>query len=337
MDLKSLIFHKIVTVQYDPKVSIDAREETIPLPDPKADKLVSEIIKSYREESHLAYAGFSENEWFPTKLLEYENDNIDFYKLSVDGLKKLSGLMRHTPASTGGYLTFAHYKIDGNNFFMIILIKDKEGIGITNNLELEDVHSLDLDKLHFAARINVDRWLATKDDKTIRHISFLKGKGRNDEVVGYFKLFLGIDEEGYIDPARHTNELVNSIKNYCSKFDNEEEAINVRRRAHDYTQSQLEKGKAITLAEISNLLNPEDPNEFIKYIADNEIEIPGEFKPTERNLKKLVKYRIKGENSDYTLSFEQSAIEDHKIWLTEDDCIMISDVPAWVKKEIPRR
>ena len=79
-------------------------------------------------------------------------------------------------------------------------------------MDLEEIDTLDIDKLHFAANIDVARWKDAANDLSAPHVSFLKGKNRKDTVVGYFKTLLGIDEEAYLDPSKHTQQLVALIK-----------------------------------------------------------------------------------------------------------------------------
>ncbi len=337
MNIEALVFHEIKTEQHKSEVVTKERPTLIALPDARADKLIENVIKSYGNKSYLAYAGFFAGSKFQRRLHDLENKKIDFYLFSIRSLAHLKQLMESKPTSTGGYLTFTKYNENHESFVMVILLKDREGIGITKNLELEDVHSLDLDKLHFAAKININKWLAEDDKTKERHVSFLKGKSKHEEVVKYFKEFLGIDEGMYLDPAKHSRDLVNAIKDFCVvEYGDEKDAISARNRVHIYALKKLEDDLPITLDEIASLVSPGEPQKFINYIRDNEHEIPGEFMPT-KELTKITSFRIKGEKSDYTLSFDQKAIEEKYIWLDAEGRVVINDVPQWAKSIIPRR
>ncbi|HGS5217300.1 TPA: nucleoid-associated protein [Vibrio parahaemolyticus] len=333
MELRNIIFHKVVTEQHKTPVEISPRDEILALPDKRADNLINAVLVNYEKESSLAYAGFINESWFPTKLDSLLIDGVGFYDFSVYVLKQLRQEMMKVPASTGGYLTIAHYELDGDEKLLLLLLKDKEGIGISKKLELEEVHTLNLDKLHVAATINITSWKEGKE----RYISFLKGKAKDKEVVGYFKALVNIDEDMYTDPAKHTRDLVNVIKNYCNEKLSDIEAGDARKRVHVFSLDKAEKDQSITLDEVANLLCPSDPNDFIDYVRSKKIEIPGEFKPLSTRLQTLVRYRVKGETTDYTLSFEHSAIEDNKIWLNQDEHLVISDVPLWLRKQVPHK
>ncbi|EMO9850849.1 nucleoid-associated protein [Pseudomonas aeruginosa] len=335
-ELKGFIFHKIETNQRKKAVVLHPREEQIELPEPKADSLVKTILTSYQGEGNMAYARILPDSWFDTKTKRYFNDELSFYQFSIDALNQLKIELEKTPLATGGFLTIIDYILDGFPNLMIVLIKNAKGIGINEKMDLEEIDTLDIDKLHFAANIDVARWKDAANDLSAPHVSFLKGKNRKDTVVGYFKTLLGIDEEAYLDPSKHTQQLVALIKNYCEQFKDEDEALNSRRAIQEWAELKIGKGEVITLLEVANQLEPGDPGNFINYVAQSKIEIPSEFEPVSKFLKSLIKYRVAGPNKEYTLSFEQSALENKTIYLNADEHLVITKVPDSIKPNIPK-
>jgi len=336
LQLKGFVFHKIVTNQRNKAVVLFPRDKKIELPDPKADTLVRTILTSFQGEGNMAYARILTDSWFDTKTRRYFNEELEFYQFSRDALSQLKIELEKAPLATGGFLTIIDYLMDGLPNLMIVLIKNTKGIGINDALELEEIDTLSIDKLHFAANIDVQRWKNAADDEKAPHVSFLKGKNRKDAVVGYFKSLLGIDEEAYLDPSKHTQQLVAIIKNYCERFKDEDEALNSRRAIQEWAELKISKGEAITILEVANQLEPGDPGNFINYIVESKIELPSEFEPVSKFLKSLIKYRVAGPNKEYTLSFEQSALENKTIYLNADEHLVITKVPDSIKPNIPK-
>lgn len=334
--LQGFIFHKVLTNQRNKLVELQPRKRQIDLPDPKADSLVKIILTSYRTEGNMAYARILNDSWFDTKTKRHFNKEINFYQFSIDMLGQLKAELEKAPLATGGFLTIIDYLLDDQPNLMVVLIKNAKGIGINENMDLEEIDTLDIDKLHFAANIDITRWQQANMDLKVPHVSFLKGKNRKDTVVGYFKSLLGIDEEAYRDPSKHTQQLVTLIKNYCEEFKNEDEALISRRAIQEWADKKIENGQPITLREIANQLEPGDPDNFLKFIADSKIEIPSEFDAVSKFLKGLIKYRISGPNKEYTLSFEQAALENKTIYLNADDHLVITQVPDSIKPNIPK-
>ncbi|MDD1966831.1 nucleoid-associated protein [Pseudomonas putida] len=334
--LKGFVFHKIETIQHNKLVTVVPREKQIDLPDARANKLVESILSSYQGEGNMAYARILPASWFDTKTKQYTSGELDFYKYSRDALAQLQNEMSKEPASTGGFLTIIDYLIDETPNLMVVLIKNAKGIGINDELDLEEIDTLDIDKLHFAANIDLARWATHDEDDNSPHVSFLKGKSRKDTVVGYFKTFLGIDENAYLDPSKHTQQLVAAIKNYCELYKSEDEALASRRAIQEWADIKIANNEPITLNEVANQLEPGDPKNFINYLTEHKIEIPSEFEPVSKYLKQLIKYRVAGPNKEYTLSFEQTALENKTIYLNADENLVITKIPEHIKAAIPK-
>ncbi|MFG0408364.1 nucleoid-associated protein [Pseudomonas sp. XWY-1] len=334
--LQGFVFHKVITNQRDKSVVLIPRDRQIDLPEPKADSLVSTILSSYEGEGNMAYARILPDSWFDIKTKRYFSKELGFYQFSRDTLTQLKIELEKAPLATGGFLTIIDYLIDGQPNLMIVLIKNAKGIGIDENLNLEEIDTLDIDKLHFAANIDINRWMEAEKDLEAPHVSFLKGKSRKDTVVGYFKSLLGIDEDAYLDPSKHTQQLVALIKNYCEEFKSEDEALNSRRAIREWADGKIAKGEPITLREVANQLEPGDPNNFINFVIQSKIEIPSEFEPVAKHMKSLLKYRVSGPNKEYTLSFEQAALENKTIYLNAEGHLVITKVPESIKQNIPK-
>lgn len=339
--VQRFVFHKLISLQGQKLVQTSPRHEAMTLPDEKVNTLAASILKSFNGEASVAFAGIETDSWFETKTRKYldttarPEDNSVFYDYSIMMMEKLADKMEEAPLSTGGYLTIIDYVIEEGRHLMLVLIKDQKGIGINAAMELEEVVTLGTDKLHFAADIHIGRWLSEDEVERERHVAFLKGKNRLDTVVGYFKSLLNIDETQYHDPSKHTKQIVAAVKSYCESFKDEDGALAARRAIQDWAESQAANNLAITLSAVANLIEPDSPEKFIEYLKTNKLEIPAEFVPVTQFLKSLMKYKVVGPKKQYTLSFEQSAIEDGLIFQNDNGNIEIAEAPAATLKLIP--
>lgn len=335
------VFHKLISEKGIKAVQPVPRDKAVTLPDEKVNTLTESILTSFNGEASIAFAGVEADSWFETRTQRYlkdvspPEDNSVFYEYSLALLEKLVEKMEDVPFSTGGYLTIIDYSIEDNRHLMLVLIKDQTGIGINAAMQLEEVVTLGTDKLHFAADVDINRWLSEDEKQRERHVAFLKGRNRQDTVVGYFKNLLNIDEAQYHDPSKHTKQIVAAVKNYCETAKNEDQALAARRAVQDWAENQAKLGLAITLSGVANLIEPDEPEKFIDYLKSQKLEIPAEFIPVTQYLKTLMKYKVVGPKKQYTLSFEQTAIEDGLIFQNENGNIEIAEAPADTLKLIP--
>jgi len=332
MELRNIIFHELRTEKYSSQVDVVPRDSELPLPEPNAAKLVDEALQSYGADSSLAYAKFSHG-WLPDRLRQFIDNGITFEQFSIHALNDLRTKLALKPFSTGGNLFIIYFDIEGVRYLMILLLKDIEGLIINGDL-IEESHILNLDKLHFAALIEIENWF----DDDGAYISFLKGAKRA-EVTSYFKSFLCIDEDSFSDPNKNTKSLVQAIKDYCkSNVENEAERFSIRNRIDEEIRRRIDNNEDITIEAVGALINPDDNQGFIDFVNDSKYVIQPNFVASKAYLRGLT--RFSGRNEEISISFEQSAIESGKIEFVqglegvEEPSLIIREIPASLLREI---
>lgn len=301
MILKNIIFHALITRQHQSTVEVYPRDKVLELPNEMADRLVSHAKQSYNKDSGVAYADFGHG-WFPDYLRKLIDNEVDFITLSTAGLSDLRNQLSRQTLTTGGHLFFIEYEEDNTLYMMALLLKDIDGF-VIDNLDLAEGHILNLDKLHFGAKINISKWVGEGQG----YISFLKGGNRKD-VTEYFKRFLCIDEESFNDPKTNTRHLVAAIKEYCNKYCEEEsERFSIRNRVSEDINHRISNNEVITIASISSLVDPNDPDRFSTFINESEYEIQALFKADSTTMKRLT--RFSGKTKEINISFEMDALE----------------------------
>lgn len=309
MQLIHIIFHELITEQYSSAVEVNAREDVLPLPNNMADRLVRQARQSYNKDTGVAYAEFGHG-WFPDCLRQLIDNEIDFINFSESGLSDLRTRFAQRPLTTGGYLFFIQYEEDNTQYMMALLLKDIDGF-VIDELDISEGHILNLEKLHFAARVNISKWLNQESN----YISFLKGKNRK-EVSDYFKGFLCINEDSFNDPKRNTEHLVAAIKEYCNDHvPNDTERAEIRTRVTEEIKRRFDNQESITVNAISALVSPEEPERFASYINTSAYDIQPEFRADMTEIKKLIWYS--GRTKDIRISFEAEAMEEGRIKFTE--------------------
>jgi len=325
MELQNFIFHELITQAGNKKVSVLQKDEEHKLPDENADNLVIRAIRSFNKDRGRAYARFGGG-WLPKSLALLMASERDFLSFSLTGLEDLQTQLRHRVATTGGHLFFIRYQDEGNPFFMVLLLKDLEGF-IISNQELESSHILNLEKLHFAAMVDINRWHDSEDDGA--YITFLKGSSRKD-ISDYFKEFLCIDEATFIDPKKNTLALVDAINDYCSSHFDEYDIKNSRSNVKQEITRCIGNGDDITLEGISKVIDPKHPERFSDFLVKKGYEIQPEFGADARYLKKLTTFSGKAKgiriSFDYDLLNSEVKFEDSTTDTTPPKLI-ISKIP----------
>ncbi len=289
------------------------------------------MLKSYRKEANLAYGDFKDPHIFPEKLNEFLTKTIDFVAFSHRTLEELRDRMEAQLFSTGGYLLFIRYH-DHSEFLLVVMLKEAAALSFDKNLELKDVERLDLDKLHFAARINFATWRAKSANAEKKHyISFLKGTSRL-VVTEYFKNFLGIDDSSYVDQKENTRALKEAIRTYSKKNDwTPDREHNARSAVRDYGYKKVEASEPFDLNVVARIMEPENPDAFIEFAQSKDIKLQGGVNLSKNELMRFT--RLAGKNDLMSIRIEQEALEGDRPKATwQNGILTIREVPKQLKK-----
>lgn len=310
MEILNIIVHE---VQKGEKVNPRAKENTI---DDKAQELASYISGLFNKagvnigQFVLPEENNDEKPVLEKRLNTYFKHRkfsnfVEFTQKSSESLKKH---LDKTSAGKGGFLLFIHYSHGKDHFLTIILLRNKAGLSISDKLILEKIQSLDLDKLHMAARINLTRWKKTGDDK---YIWFKIGKSAK-EVRDYFADFIGCKE--FKKTAVDTRNLIKTTTAYCKQHKlSKEDSEDIRTLVKEHCLENHKKGTSVSLSNISTMLDAklqleeeQDKGQFIK-IAQNVYELSEDVIIDKTVLKGLTRYS--GSTKSLSISFDSSLLE----------------------------
>ncbi len=285
---------------------------------------VDRARKTYGTTANRAFGTFEKNTAlypFSGFLSTYYAGQLDLLNFSSTSMVRLLDEMNKQPFSTGGYSLFVSYEDQGKSYFMVVLLKIRNGVGVDEKtLKLNASFSLDVDHLHEAARINVGNW--RKSDGN--YISFVK-KGRADaDFTDYFRNFLGCAE--FVESKEQTSLLIETIRNYCKAEQlSADDTQKLKAKAFEYFSEQSRDGKGVSLQALSMRFDDQKPKAFLEYIEQNRIEIGDGFEPHKSTFKNLM--RIGGKDADININFDISLLGNRVRYDKIKKELRITDLP----------
>jgi nucleoid-associated protein len=258
-----------------------------------------------------------------------DNEFTDFVEFTQAASKHFELKLGKSSSKIEGYLWFNHYENNNKYFLTVVLMKKKFGLSLSDDLSLDQIEQLDLDKLHMAARINLSEW---KKGKKKKYLVFKVGNAAKG-VTDYFSDFIGCEE--YTEAKADTKALIELTKEYCEFHElSIDDAAGINEMVYSYCQKRIDLGEPAKLAGISKQLDsyvePDETDMFLelaqseKYMLSNEIVLD---KDALRGLK-----RFSGKSSNVTISFSRSAYG--KTVFFEDDELTITEVPLNLKRQL---
>lgn len=326
MKIEQIIVHQILSETGSNDVEVVLRNDVFDNTDDNVIRLMELVGQSYASSKSLDYGRFKSSLNFPQNLNSYIEGDREFCQMTEFAMDELKSHMESQILATGGYMLFARYKTEKTDFFISVMLKIKDELVFDSKMNLLQVERLNLDQLHFAARVNLS---LLSIDSPQRYVSFLKGKKAADDVSGYFKAFLGIDNESFESSSNSTAKLVSTIKKYAAENKwTDEQAAQAKTKIYDYAIAQFELNKTVELEAIGNLVVPEDSDSFVEFA--NDCELPGSFHVDKNKLKKLRRYS--GSDRHVSISFSNDALESKRITIDQkSDTLTVIGIPLSLK------
>ncbi|WP_030130823.1 nucleoid-associated protein YejK [Pseudomonas sp. QTF5] len=266
------------------------------------DDLVQQLNESYNATTGKAWAFFHHESGahpFSGWLAKYLAGGSDFLEFSTIAVEHLTKLMEESNLTTGGHALFCHYQQGLTDYLIIALVQETEAVTMTEELHLMTVKRLDLGHIRLAARINLSEW--KNNPQSRQYISYLKGK-QGRRVSDYFRDFIGCQEG--VDGPGETRTLHKAFSDFVESENLGEDATREKTDTLvSYAMAQAKLGKPITLDELSEVLDDDQPKAFADFIQDKDYGLSASIPPDKKTLNKF--RRFTGRADGLSISFEQ--------------------------------
>jgi nucleoid-associated protein len=331
VEINEAIIHRISKESgQTAKVIPKHRKKSLPL-NSQLQGLVNSLIKVYSRSTN-NYGTFdpdSRSYPFSSDLNEYySKNNLSFLDLSTQCTDYIAAKMRSSAPATGGYVLFIRYESNKRDWLLIVMLKLRGQVGIDNDtLELNESFTFDIDHLHEAARVD----LAKSFTKEEPYLSFIKKTSAKQDVTIYFRNALGCTT--YIQSKANTEDLLKGIESYCKKkMITGEKKREVRAKVYDYLNEKNESKQHASLKSISHIINPENLNDFYKYVKDEGIQINDTFPPYKSTYSRYK--RIQSTFRSVKISFDIEDVLSQNVDIDSDGTLLIREIPQALIQEI---
>jgi nucleoid-associated protein len=263
-------------------------------------------------------------------LKDYMAGGKDFTAFSVIAVEHLQKLMEESNLSVGGHVLFAHYQQGMTDYLAIALLHQADGASVSADLDVTPSRHFDFSQLHLAARINLSEWQNNAQSK--QYISYLKGK-QGRKVTEYFRDFIGCQEG--IDGPGETRTLLKAFSDFVESEDLPEDSA--REKTHtlvDYAMSQTKLGEAISLTELSELIDEDRPAAFYDHIRNKDYGLSPEIPADKRTLNQF--RRFTGRADGLSISFEAHLLGDKIKYDEPGGTLTLSGLPTLLTKQLKR-
>ncbi|WP_136254271.1 nucleoid-associated protein YejK [Onishia niordana] len=253
----------------------------------------------------------------------------DFVTFSRELAERVKALVDdHLPL--GGHLLIAHERQGDTEYLSLALLHQRQGFGLDDDQNVVTVNQLNLTQPSLAARINLTQW--QEDSPSRQYLSFLRDRG-GKKLADDFAALLGAQEG--VDASSETRTLLKAFSDYVEQEDLSEEQSREKTDAViDYASDQASRGEPITLDELSELVDEQQPKAFYEHIRQQDYGLSPEIPPDKRALNQF--RRFTGRAGGVSISFDSHLLGSSVEYDAEQDRLIIKKVPTGLRDQLKK-
>jgi len=181
--------------------------------------------------------------------------------------------------------------------------------------------------------INITKWRnitsgIDKDSKT--YLSFVKG---NKDISYYFMKFIDCDNK--TTSSESTQNLIIALNEfYADKQIDREGKIRKKNQIFTYCTECMDQKKEIQLSTISNILDPENPEDFRLFASSEKFSV-NEIISGDRAKLKIIKY-VAFRSPDFSIEFNSDLLDKNVFFNSNKNELTIKHLPKSLIDQIPK-
>ncbi|MDR5866286.1 nucleoid-associated protein [Halomonas koreensis] len=264
---------------------------------------------------------------FPEALARYLDDALDFATLTRELAERLVPLVDdHLPL--GGHLLMVDHRQGEARYLILALLHHRQGFGIGDDLSVVPSRQLNLAQMPLAARLDIGQWQGGSPSHP--YLSWTRDRG-GKKLAEAFAEVLGAREQ--VDAPQETRTLLKAFSDYVEAEDLPEEASREKTETLiDYASDQASRGEPITLEELSELVDEQQPRAFYEHIRNSDYGLAPEIPPDKRTLNQFK--RFTGRAGGVSISFDSHLLGAAVEYDADQDRLIIKKVPRALRDQL---
>ncbi|GAB2713386.1 nucleoid-associated protein [Halomonas garicola] len=330
MPLLHSIVHRLDPTLDGETLTLTPADAAHPLDDPHLEALAAALHETFNAKPK-GWGRFAEegaeaapvSAWLQAWLDGSDNFAGVTQKLAERLANRLAGQL-----GVGGYLVLVDQQQGDTRTLLVALVHQREGIGIDASHHAVPAAQLNVRQLTFAARLNITQWQG--GDGQTQYASFLKERGGSKLALALAEC-LGIVEGA--DAPADTRTLLKAFSDYVEKEDLDDTASREKTDALvGYANEQLSRGEPMTLEDVSELVDEQQPKAFYDHIRNADYGLAAEIPPDKRTLNQF--RRFTGRAGGVSISFDSHLLGGSVEYDEAGDRLIIKQVPAKLKEQL---
>lgn len=289
-------------------------------------RLLSEIKPLFTRRASKRYGRFADEATvFKGLLLNWLDQGISFTQFSRKVLEQLAMLMEQQDLETDGHWLFVVEELEAAQRLWIANLKQKDGLLLNNDNELQDTGYIDFAKTGLCAYIDLHE-LGNPDGKRYLTLSFGFG---DRPLQGALMDFLGFTDT--VDTQADTERFMEVVRDYSETMP-EENGKRYQKEVAEFCMEQSKEGETVNYQALADSVDSVADVALNDFIAEKAPELHEEFIPDRSSLKKYIRYT--GRTKEVSISFSNESLGKSIAFDPATETLTLTELPASLIKQL---
>ncbi len=289
-------------------------------------RMLAEIKPLFTRRASKRYGCFADQATvFKGLLVNWRDQTLSFTQFTAKVIENLAMLMEQEDLETDGHWLFIEEELEASHRLWIALLKQKDGLLLNTDNDLQDTGYIDFAKTGLCACIDLHD-IDNPDGKRYLTLSF----GFGDRPLQQHLMdFFGFTDT--VDTQADTERFMEIVNDYSESMP-EENAKRYQKEVAEFCMEQSKEGAAVNYHELAGSVDSVADVSLDDFIAERAPEMKEEFIPDRSSLKKYIRYT--GRTKEVSISFSNESLGKSITFDPSSETLTLKDLPSALVKQL---
>ncbi|MBR9829554.1 MAG: hypothetical protein GYB41_13060 [Oceanospirillales bacterium] len=323
MPVTAAIVHRLTRRTGEQSYSL--REEPFDNEEHKS-RLLSEIKPLFTRRASKRYGCFADESCtFKGLVMNWMDEGIGFTQFSRKVVEQLAMLMEQQDLETDGYWLFIHEELEAAQRLWITCLKQKEGLLLNSDNDLQDTAYINFSKTGFCACIDLHD--INTPDKT-RYLTLSFGFG-DRPLQGALMEFTGFTNT--VDTRADTEQFMALVQDYSESMP-EDSGKRYQKEVAEFCMEQSKEGETVNFHTLAESVESIADVPLDTFITERSPQTKEEFIPDPSSLKKYIRYT--GRTKEVSISFSNESLGKTISFDPDTNTLTMTELPPSLIKQL---
>lgn len=305
-----------------------------------AQRMVSQLAKVFLGRSGRAFGAFapvndqsdtdSSNELSQnllTHIKSFSASELGFEPLAKTAAQTWLESLKQASLPVAGVLHLLCHEMAGEQWLYICWQEPQSLLAISDAGELIEQSCFDTSVVTVGVKLHINDWQRGQGERYIALVSSKADSTLKERFIEWTS-FKAAD-----NTRKQTDAMLDVVEKYTNELPDEKKG-DFRSKVIDYCEQQEQEGETITLAQLAEVAQTDQPQAFSRFAMEHDIDPNNEWVPDRNRIKRYAKFF--GRDTDMSISFSTNSFGQTVEYDLDQDALVIKQLPKSLKQQLQK-